>query len=203
MKNLKLTVLVAALIAISATAAAKSDATIGSAYVSYSPMSFYDNGYLIPELGTDRKQFTAFTAGINNAHILSREVPFFLEYGLAGQYSYCNKNDKVSYIRMVSAKVPLSLGFVFDWDPITLAPYAGVDGIGYIWGTASSVDLFSNDGLGLNRFGINWHAGAKLFIGEFLIGVAYEGAVSSLYRNETLGTNVTARQVNISLGFKF
>lgn len=210
MKKLKILAIGAILFALSSTANAQ-DESFGTFFASYNPLGIYDNGDLLSfGTGASKKQCSSFTAGVTYANILSRETPFFIEYGLAGQYSFWNKNDDILSLRMVSVKVPLSLMYAFDWDPLTVIPYGGVDGVGYVWGQTAigslKTDMFKpvdKGGLGFNRFGVNWHAGVKVFIGDFLVGVAYEGAITPLYKSAILGGNLTTRQVNVALGFRF
>ena len=212
MKKLKILAIGAILFALSSTANAQ-DESFGTFFASYNPLGVYDNGYLalypMDGPGEVKKQCSSFTAGVTYANILSHETPFFIEYGLAGQYSFWNKNDDLRSLRMVSLKIPFSLMYAFDLDPLTLIPYAGVDGVGYVWGQTAygnvRTDMFKkieDGGSGFNRFGINWHAGAKVFIGDFLVGVAFEGAISPLYKT-AMDENITTRQVNVALGFRF
>lgn len=100
-------------------------------YLQWNPSTFS------PKHG-DSESFTGFSAGFNHAFSVSQSVPLFVETGIAAQYSFWSKSDKIyaydSYdveykINMLSAKVPLNL--MYRWDipnsSVAIVPNAGLD----------------------------------------------------------------------------
>ena len=99
-------------------------------------------------------------------------------------------------------------------------PYAGIHVLGHIMGkqndtewisidgdrekTTEIINLFSSEDMGnhkLNRFGIGWQVGAKVAFDRFLIGLAYEGPLSNLEKDDTY--KLRRSQANISIGVMF
>lgn len=122
----------------------------------------------------------------------------------------------------LSAKLPVNIMYcipVFDTS-LTLMPFAGFNLQGYFLGRQKDTEwisingdretivdktnLFNSDQMGgnpLNRITVGWQAGAKLAIGRYLLGVAYEGPLSNLQKGDTY--KVRRSQVNICLGYMF
>ena len=141
MKNFK-TLVVAALLAVSATASAQftnssSSSSSSSAnteewntiWFEYSP-----NKFKVDVKDADDQSFTGLSLGYSHAFSLSQKLPLFLEAGLGLQYSfysedyteYTSGGDKLKF-NMFSAKIPVSLIYKFDVSNsnISLMPYLG------------------------------------------------------------------------------
>lgn len=174
-------------------------------YLQWNPSSF------VPDEG-DSKFFNGFSAGYNHAFSLSRSIPLYVEAGLGIQYSFWSgdmyvplkyKSDAKNYevkikdadIKLLSAKVPLSLAYKFDIpnSNISIIPNAGVDFRFNILAKLNndelkeSINLFDDDlsylgegseGLKLGetwkRFQVGWHVGVNfMFNNTFMIGGSY------------------------------
>ena len=92
--------------------------------------------------GAEDLSLNGLTAGFTKAFPISPSSPVFIEAGVAVQYSFATWNwmDDLKWMKvngadpeekfsMVSAKVPVSLTYLFDLpnSTISLAPYAGLD----------------------------------------------------------------------------
>lgn len=191
--------------------------TIG---VSYHPMS------LVISAADEKQSGTLDGIGLSwtNANALSSVVPLYIQYGVSGQYSFTNEQQKIdswsssTKIHFLSFKAPVELTYrlLIPGSRFYVAPYAGVDAVVYALGRitssfhgdsnieSSTIDVFTQTsvyGDKFNRFNLDWHAGIKLFFNRFLIGASYEGPVIGLYRKNEVKINTS--QVNLCIGFVF
>lgn len=158
-------------------------------YLQWNPSS------LVPKEG-DSYSFTGFSAGYNHAFSLSQNVPIYVEAGVGVQYSFwsgdmyvpTNSNHETQIkdadIKLLSAKVPLSLAYKFDIpnSDFSIIPNAGVDFRFNILAKLNSdqieksVNLFNDENLGetWKRFQVGWHVGVNfMFNNTFMIGGSY------------------------------
>ena len=159
-----------------------------------------------------------------NANALSSAVPLYIQYGVSGQYSFTNEQQKIgswsssTKIHFLSFKAPVELTYrlLIPGSRFYVAPYAEVDAAVYALGRinssyrgdsaseSSTIDVFtqtSEYGDKLNRFNLDWHAGIKLFFNRFLVGASYEGPIIGLYRKNEV--KIHTSQVNLSIGLAF
>lgn len=182
----------------------ESFATLG---VSYNPVTFTGS---IDKLFSDSEKMTGVSLFFDNASPLSHKAPIYIDYGLTVQYTG-KKQTSDARISFLGVKVPVN--FLVDIpfnDFISLAPYAGVSGSCYILGQAKfsdgKIDFFKDKselGEPMNRFGCNWQAGARLYLGPIMVGFAYEGPITNLYGKSGDIAKMNSKQMNISLGFRF
>lgn len=66
--------------------------------------------------------------------------------------------------------------------------------------------MLNKDDMGgepLNRFVLGWQIGAKVSYDRYLLGIGYEGPITSLLNVDDGDGKMTVSYVNISLGIKF
>lgn len=200
------------------------ESKFGTFSVSYNPVKFKAT----EDDDTSTRDFHGISATWTDAYSVVPNVPVYFEWGIGAQWSFKNDSDsegsgdyKVEYkesTNFVSIKLPVSLMYKFDVPQtnFSVLPYAGLNLSGYVLGkekytakmkeTSESEDFsyFDKEDMGdeqYNRFVVGWHIGARLFINNLLIGIAYEGPVSNLYKEDDFKINTN--QINISLGIKF
>ena len=112
-----------------------------SVYVQYNP------GTVEPDKG-DELDFTGISVGFNKYTSISQSMPLFLEYGVAGQYSWNSEEEDEITIKynVGSIKAPVNVSYVFNLpnSNISIAPYAGLNLRFNLWGNRK----FEVDGLG-------------------------------------------------------
>lgn len=172
-------------------------------YLQWNPSS------VVPKEGSSYS-FTGFSAGFNHAFSLTQSIPLYLETGLGIQYSfwsgdlyvpikYNNNNQEVKMkdakIKLLSAKVPLSLAYKFDIpdSKFSIIPNVGVDFRFNILAKLNnddlkeSINLFDEDlsylgegstnykfGETWKRFQVGWHVGVNfMYNNTFMIGGSY------------------------------
>lgn len=165
--------------------------------------------------------FTGFSAGYNLAFSLSQSIPLYLEAGIGVQYSFwdgdlwlTHKGETVyiykdSKIKVLSAKVPVSLMYKFDIPNsiISIVPKAGLDMRFNILGKLKnddiekSLNLFDQDDMKKddwtwNRFQIGWHVGIDfIFNNKFLVGASYGTDFNDIAKDKNVRTG------SITLGY--
>lgn len=150
--------------------------TIG---VEYLPSTFKLDG------SSSSKSFTGLAINYTNAISLSQKIPFFLEWGIGGQYSFCNYDEKSHEysIKVVSVKAPVN--FIYDIalpnTNIHLDPFVGVKFRVNVWGEikeeyrgkSETYNIFGDKGTG-KRFQAGLQLGLKArFNNKFFIGAGY------------------------------
>lgn len=178
-------------------------------YLQWNPSSFSQ------EIGSS-ESFTGFSLGYNHAFSLTQSIPLYVEAGIGVQYSFW---DGVFYginnckIKLLSAKVPVSLMYKFDIpnSTISIVPNAGLDMRFNILGKLKNddlnrtLDLFDKDDMkygdvdiSWNRFQIGWHVGVNfMFNNQFLVGASYGTDFSEIAKNSKVHTG------SITLGYCF
>lgn len=222
MKKIVLLFTVVAFVMSSVSVKAQSEApesVFNTAELTYSPtiMSF--------DFGLQMKlKFNSVAAEWSQARLLPVGFPLYLQYGAGLQYT-TGKIDifsKDARFNMLSAKVPVNVMYVHTFSKfnISVMPYAGLnvrcnllaqskdkyedwdeegEEIVKITNMLSEDDM---DGDPFNRFVMGWQVGAKVAYDRYMLGIGYEGPVTSLYKIED-GVRTTVGYVNISLGIKF
>ena len=194
------------------------DSKFGTFSVSYNPVTFK----LTSGNSSTSRDMNGISLLWTDAYSVVPNVPVYFEYGVGAQWTFLNEKeeDENASINFLSLKVPVSLMYKFDvpQTEISLVPYAGLNLTGHIlgqqkyqWDNGDSKEsqtrsFFSKDDMGedgtYNRFVVGWHIGAKVFIKKFLVGVAYEGPVTNLYKYDD-DMKYNTSQVNISVGINF
>jgi len=181
-------------------------------YLQWNPSSFS------PEVGSS-ESFTGFSVGYNHAFGLTQSIPLYVEAGIGVQYSFWDGTYlgiPDCKIKLLSAKVPVSLMYKFDIpnSTISIVPNAGLDMRFNILGKLkndeyeeylkkSSFNLFDKDDMGgddytWNRFQIGWHVGVNfMFNNQFLVGASYGTDFSEIAKNSKVHTG------SITLGYCF
>lgn len=181
-------------------------------YLQWNPSSFSQ------EIGSS-ESFTGFSVGFNHAFGLTQSIPLYLEAGIGVQYSFWDGTYlriPDCKIKLLSAKVPVSLMYKFDIpnSTISIVPNAGLDMRFNILGKLkndeyeeylkkSSFNLFDKDDMGgddytWNRFQIGWHVGVNfMFNNQFLVGASYGTDFSEIAKNSKVHTG------SITLGYCF
>ena len=185
-------------------------------YLQWNPSS------LSPEVGSS-ESFTGFSVGFNHAFSLTQSIPLYVEAGIGIQYSFWDGDYyylyegeyfklKDSKIKILSAKVPVSLMYKFDIpnSTISIVPNAGLDLRFNILGKLkndqlekSSYNLFDKDDMRSddntwNRFQIGWHVGVNfMFNNQFLVGASYGTDFSEIRKSYKIHTG------SITLGYCF
>lgn len=200
-------------------------------YLQWNPSS------IVPKEG-DSYSFTGFSAGYNHAFSLSQNIPLYVETGVGIQYSFWSGNtpfpfkynndsrkyeDKITdaKIKMLSAKVPLSLSYKFDIpnSDFSIIPNAGIDFRFNILAKLNhdkfknAVDLFDEDmsnvteyskgyklGETWKRFQVGWHVGVNfMYKNTFMIGGSYGTDFSTIWNY----FDCKMRTGSVSLGYCF
>ena len=188
-------------------------------YLQWNPSSFS------PEVGSS-ESFTGFSVGYNHAFGLTQSIPLYVEAGIGVQYSFWDGDFyfryegqsvklKDSKVKILSAKVPVSLMYKFDIpnSTISIVPNAGLDLRFNILGKLKndqleefdkpSFNLFDKDDMlsddyTWNRFQIGWHVGVNfMFNNQFLVGASYGTDFSEIAKNSKVHTG------SITLGYCF
>lgn len=181
-------------------------------YLQWNPSSFSQ------EVGSS-ESFTGFSIGYNHAFSLTQSIPLYVEAGVGVQYSFWDgvyRKMPDCKIKLLSAKVPVSLMYKFDIpnSTISIVPNAGLDLRFNILGKLkndeleefykkSSFNLFDEDDMmgddyTWNRFQIGWHVGVNfMFNNQFLVGASYGTDFSEIVKNSKVHTG------SITLGYCF
>ena len=146
--------------------------------VEYLPSQFsYD--------GDDTESFNGLALNYTNAISISQNMPFFIEWGIGGQYSFKSQDKHgVDYkMSMISAKIPVNL--IYDIampnSSVHFDPFVGVKFRGNIWGQekvessgySEKYDMFDSDEGDCKRFQVGLQAGVKVRFDGFFVGVGY------------------------------
>lgn len=184
-------------------------------YVEYNPVKFN-----VDQSGADDESMTAFTLGYGRAFAVSPSVPVIIETGVAGQYTF--KSDFLDVddadFSMISAKVPISLGYDFNLNngSVSIIPFVGAfarfnisgklkyssESIDKNWSLFDKKDMqeanFTLDQKACRRFQLGWHIGAKVRIANsFLAGFSYGSDFSEFSKKIKIST------WSIILGYTF
>ena len=178
-------------------------------YLQWNPSSFSQ------EIGSS-ESFTGFSVGFNHAFSLTQSIPLYVEAGIGVQYSFWDGTYlriPDCKIKLLSAKVPVSLMYKFDIpnSTISIVPNAGLDMRFNILGKLKNddlnvtLDLFDKDDMkygdvdiSWNRFQIGWHVGVNfMFNNQFLVGASYGTDFSEIAKNSKVHTG------SITLGYCF
>ena len=186
---------------------------IGTFSVSYSPTKLNT----ISGNSSTSEDFHSVSLTWTNANALHPTQPVYFEYGLGAQWSFMNDSSSENITvstNFVGVKIPVSLMYKYDVPQtnIALAPYVGLDLNGYLLGNTSakygddkvSLSYFSKDDMGdekFSRVNLGWHIGARVFVNDLFVGIAYEAPLTNLYKE---GNNkINFNYINISLGLAF
>lgn len=212
MKKIKFLAVAVAMFALSVSAFAQNE-SFGNLKLTYSPVTF--KGDVIGSTLSDEKM-TGFGLTFTESSPLAHSFPLYIDYGVGARYSFAKEKEFVggtATTHFLSFNIPVSLMInVPVGDFVSIAPLAGVDANIYAMGftkagSSKSTDFFSEkSNPQLNRFVVNWHAGARLYLGPIFLGFSYEAPITKLYSlkaNDTNIASITSSQMNISLGFKF
>lgn len=147
--------------------------------VEYLPSQFSYDG------DKDTESFTGLALNYTNAISVSQNMPFFIEWGIGGQYSFWSDShgDYEQKINVISAKIPINL--IYDIampnSPIHFDPFVGVKFRGNIWGQmkeeyrseSETYNLFDKDEGDWKRFQVGLQAGVKVRFDGFFVGLGY------------------------------
>jgi len=186
---------------------------IGTFGVSYSPTKWN----VITGNTSDSEDYHTVSLTWTNANALHPSQPVYFEYGLSAQWTFLNDSEGEDYnvsTNYVGVKVPVNLLYKYDipQTKIAIAPYAGLNLTGYVVGsttikygdTKESYSYFSKDDMGdekLNRINVGWQIGARAYVNDIFVGIAYEGPITHLYKEGN--TKVNFNLINITLGLAF
>lgn len=188
--------------------------------VTYSPVTMnteYDNESTSEDL-------KAVSLNWTQARVLSANMPLYVQYGLGVQYAWktdSEKDDDYSYkstFSFLTAKIPVNLLYNFSVPntSVALMPFVGLNLQGHILGQnvyketydgeteTRKYNYFDKEDMNdepFSRVTVGWQIGAKVAFNKYLVGIAYEGPVTNLYKEGELKINTN--QINISLGIKF
>lgn len=184
--------------------------------LTYSPVTLKASGN-----GTSiSASMDAFSANWAQTMSLTDTQPIFLQYGAGLQYAW-GGDKETSYgttfkntISFLTAKIPVNVLYRLDIPNTEYAfvPYFGINLQGHILGQATysynnvseTTNYFSKDDMGegrYNRFVVGWQIGARLTYQRYFLGIAYEGPITNLYKENNVKLNMS--QINLSLGFSF
>lgn len=188
--------------------------------ITYSPQKFNS----VDENSSSSLDLNAVSLNWAQAKALTSSYPIYIQYGLGFQYAWSTESEKVSgasaksTTSFLTAKIPLNLMYCFNIPStnVLLLPHVGLNLQGHILGQqkvtakyedethSEKMSFFNKDDMDDNtfsRFIVGWQIGAKVAFNKFVVGVAYEGPITNLYKDGDIKINTN--QVNISLGIKF
>jgi len=117
------------------------------------------------------KTLSGFALGGNWANKIADNEPFYIEYGIAAQYT--TKDD----LKMASLKLPIDITyriFLPSSNDVYFAPILGIDFKGHVWGENNGTDIFSDDFWPeCKRFQIGWHVGLNIGFSGCYVGIKY------------------------------
>lgn len=191
----------------------------------YSPLTFKQGD----DNNTRETDMNAVSLNWAQVRAITPAYPIYLQYGVGLQYSWDTETDSgddydyewstKATTSFLTAVIPVNVMYCFNvpQTSIALMPYAGINLQGHIIGQYSSkttydgetetnkINFFSKDDMGeegtYNRFGLGWQIGAKVAYNNYFFGIAYQGPITSLYKQDEF--KLTTSQVNISVGIKF
>lgn len=156
------------------------------------------------------------------------DLPLYLQYGAGVQYAWMTDSESEgdysskSTTSFLTAKVPVNVMYYFQIPSMNIAllPYAGLNLQGHILGQqkytvkydgeseSETISFFSKDDMDdepYNRFVVGWQIGAKVAFDKYIVGIAYEGPVTNLYKfnEDGVTAKMNSTQINISVGIKF
>ena len=135
--------------------------------------------------GDDSESFTCLALNYTKAISITQSMPFFIEWGIGGQYSFKSDDDHgVDRKRsVISAKIPINLIYDIDMpnSSVHFDPFVGVKFRGNIWGQSKyeygseskTYNLFDKDEGDWNRFQVGLQAGVKVRFDGFFVGLGY------------------------------
>ena len=186
---------------------------IGTFGVSYSPTTYNT----IVGNSSNSEDLHSLSITWTTANALHPSQPVYFEYGVAALWTFLNDSDSDNYTlstNFVGMKIPVSLLYKYDIPQtnIALAPYVGLDLTGYLYGkttakygdTKTSISYFSKDDMGdekYNRINVGWHIGARAYVNDVFVGVAYEAPLTNLYKEGN--SKINFNYINITLGIAF
>lgn len=186
---------------------------IGTFGVSYSPTKMN----LISGNTSESEDFHTLSMTWTNANALHPTQPVYFEYGLSAQWTFLNDSEDEDYsvsTNYVGVKVPVNLLYKYHipQTKIAVAPYVGLNLTGYLIGkttvkygdTKESMSYFSKDDMGderFNRINVGWQIGARAYVNDIFVGIAYEGPITNLYKEGN--SKVNFNHINITLGLAF
>jgi hypothetical protein len=189
--------------------------------LTYSPLTLKSS----EDGDAETQDFNAISLNWNQARLLTSNLPIYLTYGAGLQYAWktdSENEDNYSYRKTISfltIKVPVNVMYNFNIPntSVNLMPYVGLNLQGHILGQnkysyeydgeteSESYSFFSKDDMGedavFNRIVLGWQIGAKVSFNKYFFGVAYQGPVTNLYKEDDFKINYS--QVNVSLGIMF
>lgn len=191
--------------------------------LTYSPVTFgayYDGN-------SETQYMNAISLNYAQARSVMEILPVYLQYGAGLQYawetdSYLEDGWKyTTTASFLTVKVPVNVLYCYTLPntSFSLMPFAGFCLCGHLLGQlkesethdgekeSESYSYFDKEYFDepYKRITLNWQLGAKFSFNKFIIGVGYEGPITSLLKEDIDGETlkVNTRQFNLSLGIRF
>lgn len=160
-----------------------------------------------PQKLKDESGYNGLVLGWKNGIALSSSQPFFLEAGLAFQYTFYSKDDVKTNIGTLSIPLNLTYRIAIPDSKFAIAPYLGFALKGHLWGKQKfdsnyygddDINLFSDDDMSgdpANRIQVAFQVGANFCLDKAYLGVGYGTDLSDFTKKCKFSS------LNLTLGF--